>query len=108
LPLSPIPRDLHIWEDDYIGRHIIAQGYRFLKVKNPYCLHNVSEKSLESSVLNGYLLHKYGIWSFRKVLTRFMLTIPKCAWIYAVTHDFEASKRQALTYVLTMKGWLAC
>jgi glycosyltransferase involved in cell wall biosynthesis len=103
-----IPRDLHIWEDEYIGRHIIRKGYRFLKVKDPYCLHNVSEKSLESNVLNGYLLHKYGFWSFRKVLMRFMLTIPKCAWIYTVTRDFKAAERQALTYILTMKGWLAC
>jgi glycosyltransferase involved in cell wall biosynthesis len=102
-----IPRDLHIWEDDYIGRWMIRKGYRFLKVKNPYCLHYVSEKGLDSAILNGYLLHKYRIWSFRRVLMRFILTIPKCAWIYAITRDFEAAKRQALTYILTMKGWLA-
>jgi hypothetical protein len=38
---------------------------------------------------------------------RFALTIPKSAWIYVLTRDFEAAKRQALTYILTMKGWLA-
>jgi glycosyltransferase involved in cell wall biosynthesis len=102
-----IPKDLHIWEDDYIGRYIIRRGWRFLKVKDPYCLHNVSEKELSSAVLNGYLLHKYRFWSFRKVFMRFALTIPKSAWIYVLTRDFEAAKRQALTYILTMKGWLA-
>jgi glycosyltransferase involved in cell wall biosynthesis len=101
-----IPRDLHIWEDDYIGSWVIRKGYRFLKVKDPYCLHYVSEKGLDSAILNGYLLHKYRIRSFRMVLMRFLLTIPKCAWIYAVTRDFEAAKKQALTYILTMKGWL--
>jgi GT2 family glycosyltransferase len=101
-----IPKDLHIWEDEYIGRHIIKKGYRFLKVKDPYCLHNVSEKGFGSAILNGYLLHKYKIWGFQKVLMRFILTIPKCAWIYTITKDFEAAKRQALTYILTMKGWL--
>lgn len=102
-----IPKDLHIWEDDYIGRHIIKKGYRFLKVKEPYCLHNTSEKEAVSATLSGYLLHKYNIWNFRKVFTRFMLTIPKSAWIYASTKDFEAAKRQATIYILTMKGWLA-
>ena len=102
-----IPRDLHIWEDEYIGRHIVKKGYRFLKVKDPYCLHNVSEKGLDTAILNGYLLHKYRIWNFRRVLMRFLLTVPKAAWILAVTGDFEAARRQALTYILTMKGWLA-
>ncbi|MEM2025920.1 MAG: glycosyltransferase family 2 protein [Desulfurococcaceae archaeon] len=102
-----IPRDMHIWEDEYIGRHVIKKGYRFLKVKEPYCLHNVSEKGRDSAVLNGYLLHKYGLWNFKMVLMRFILTVPKCAWIYAVTRDLEAARRQALTYTLTMKGWLA-
>jgi glycosyltransferase involved in cell wall biosynthesis len=102
-----IPKDLHIWEDEYIGRHIIKKGWRFLKVKDPYCLHNVSEKELNSIILNGYLLRKYRIWGFRKVLLRFILTIPKSAWIYVLTRDFEAAKRQALSYILTMKGWLA-
>ncbi|MEM3828414.1 MAG: glycosyltransferase [Conexivisphaerales archaeon] len=100
-----IPRDLHIWEDDYIGRHVIKKGFKFLKVKDPYCLHNVCEKKIDA--LNGYLMHKYHIWSFRKILMRFVLTIPKCLWIYALTRDLEASKRQALTYIMTMKGWLA-
>ncbi|MCX8205299.1 MAG: glycosyltransferase family 2 protein, partial [Candidatus Nezhaarchaeota archaeon] len=102
-----IPRDLHVWEDDYIGRWVIRKGYRFLKVKDPYCLHNVSEKGPDTAILNGYLLHKYRIWSFKRVLMRFLLTIPKSVWIYAVTKDLEAARRQALTYVLTMKGWLA-
>ena len=102
-----IPRDLHIWEDEYIGRHVVRKGFKFLKVKDPYCLHNVSEKGRESAVLNGYLLHKYQIWKFSDVLMRFLLTVPKSLWILAITGDLEAARRQALTYILTMKGWLA-
>jgi GT2 family glycosyltransferase len=102
-----IPKDLHVWEDDYIGRWIIRKGYKFLKTKDPYCLHNVCEKGLDNAILNGYLLRKYNVWSFKKVLMRFLLTIPKALWILTLTKDWEASKRQALTYILTMKGWLA-
>jgi len=51
-----IPKDLRIWEDDYIGRWVLKKGYKFLKVKNSYCLHNVSEKPASSAILNGYLL----------------------------------------------------
>ncbi len=80
-----IPKDLHIWEDDYVGRHVAKKGYRFLKVKDPYCLHNEVGKSLGSYILNGYLLHKYRIWGFRRVLMRFVLTIPKSAWIFVAT-----------------------
>lgn len=103
-----IPKDLHIGEDDYIGKYIIKKGWRFLKVKDPYCLHNICEKDIVSSnTLNGYLLRKYGIWKFRHVFMRFALAVPKSFWIYISTRDFEAAKRQALAYVLTMKGWLA-
>lgn len=102
-----IPRDLHIWEDQYIGMHIIRKGYRFLKVKNPYCLHNVYEKGIDSYTLNGYLMHKYGYGTYKKTLTHFLLAVPKSMWILALSRDFEAAKRQLLSYILTFKGWLA-
>jgi glycosyltransferase involved in cell wall biosynthesis len=102
-----IPKDLHIWEDDYIGRWIIRRKYRFLKTKNPYCLHNLCERGIQSAILNGYLMRKYHVWKFRKVLMRFALVIPKALWIYIVTRDWQASEWQILNYILTMKGWLA-
>lgn len=102
-----IPKDLHIWEDDYIGRWIIRKGYRFLKTESPYCLHNVAEKNVSNAVLNGYLMHKYNIWSFKAVLLRFILAVPKAIWILSCTGDYTASKRQLLGYILTFKGWLA-
>ncbi|MEM3735298.1 MAG: glycosyltransferase [Candidatus Bathyarchaeia archaeon] len=100
-----IPKDLHVWEDDYIGRYVIKKGFKFLKVKNPYCLHNVSEKRLDA--LQGYLIHKHQIWNFRKTFMHFLLGIPKAACIYALTMDFEAAKRQALACIMLMKGWLS-
>jgi len=102
-----IPSDLHIWEDDYIGRWIIKKNYKFLKTKEPYCLHNLHpRRSLEDFVLNGYLMRKYNMWKLRQVLFRFLLAIPKSAWIYTVTRDFKASKTQFLNYTLMLKGWL--
>lgn len=103
-----IPRDMHIWEDDYIGRWIIRKGYRFLKTESPYCLHNVAERNQSlNAILNGYLMHKYKIWGFKAVLLRFILAIPKAFWIFSCTGDFTAAKRQLLIYAMTFKGWLA-
>jgi len=103
-----IPRDLHIWEDEYIGRHIINKGYKFLKVKEPYCLHHHNPTGrINSFALTGYFLKKYKFWTFRQILLRCILALPKSAWIYMVTRDFQAAKLQFLNYTLMLKGWLA-
>jgi glycosyltransferase involved in cell wall biosynthesis len=101
-----IPKSLHVWEDDYIGRHIMHKGYKFLKVKEPYCLHNVTlYERLDGCVLGGYLLKKYKMWTPQKFFFRFISALLKSAWIYAVTHDFQASKFIFQCYTLMLKGW---
>ena len=102
-----IPKELHIWEDDFIGRYIIKKGFRFLKTKEPYCLHNLCERGMNSCVLNGYLMHKYHIWRFRRVLLRIGLVIPKALWIFTLTKDWKATKWQIQNYALMLKGWLS-
>ena len=103
-----IPRNLHIWEDDYIGRHIISKGYRFLKVTEPYCLHNVtSVERTQGYVTTGYLLKVYHYGRFRQVARWVLTSIPKSAWIFIVTRDFQASKTNFISNVLIFKGWLA-
>ncbi len=103
-----IPAGLHIWEDDYIGRRIIRKGYRFLKVTEPYCLHNVTpNERFEGYVTAGYLMRRCHIGRFSQVVRWLVLAFPKSAWIYIVTRDFQASKTQFLSGVLTFKGWLA-
>jgi glycosyltransferase involved in cell wall biosynthesis len=103
-----IPVGLHIWEDDYIGKYIIRKGYRFLKVSDPYCLHNVTpNERFEGYVTAGYLMKKCHIGSFKQVLRWLGLAVPKAAWIFIVTRDIQASKIQFLSSVLTFKGWLA-
>lgn len=103
-----IPRNLHIWEDDYIGRHIINRGYRFLKVTDPYCLHNVTpNERIEGYVTTGYLMKTYHYGRFSQVLRWVALAIPKSAWIFVVTRDFQASKRNFISNILIFKGWLA-
>lgn len=102
-----IPRDLHVWEDDYIGRYVVKRGYKFLKVKDPYCIHYVSERGADTEFLNGYLIHKYEIQSFKKIFMRVLLTIPRFVWIFISTGNIEASKRHILNNIFIMKGWLA-
>jgi hypothetical protein len=103
-----IPPNLHIWEDDYIGRHIIGKGYRFLKVTEPYCLHNPTPvERTEGYVTTGYLLRAYHYERFSKVLRWALLAIPKSTWIFIVTRDFQASKTNFISNILVLKGWLA-
>jgi glycosyltransferase involved in cell wall biosynthesis len=101
-----IPRKLHAWEDDYIGKHIVRQGYQFLKVKEPHCLHNVTMyERLDTCVLGGYLLKNNSKWSFQKFMSRFFLAFLKAFWIFAVTRDFQAAKFMFQCYTLMLKGW---
>ena len=103
-----IPPSLHIWEDDYIGRHIISRGYRFLKVTEPYCLHYVTPvERTQGYVTTGYLLKIYHYARFSQVLRWVLTSIPKSAWIFIVTWDFQASKTNFISNVLIFKGWLA-
>jgi glycosyltransferase involved in cell wall biosynthesis len=103
-----IPPNLHMWEDDYIGRHIIRKGYRFLKVTEPYCLHNVTpNERTQSYVTTGYIMKTYHYGRLSQVLRWVVLAIPKSAWIYVVTRDFQASKTNFISNVLVFKGWLA-
>ncbi|MGA3112359.1 MAG: glycosyltransferase family 2 protein [Candidatus Bathyarchaeia archaeon] len=103
-----IPRDLHIWEDDYIGKHIVRKGYRFLKVKEPYCLHNITPVQRTSGfVTTGYLLKVYHYDRLSQILRRALTSIPKSAWIFVVTRDLQASKTNFISNILILKGWLA-
>ncbi len=103
-----IPVSLHIWEDDYIGRHIMSKGYKFLKVTEPYCLHNLTKhERYEGFVTSGYLLKKYKLGSFKQVSRWLIVALPKAVWIYLVTGDFQASKLHFLSQVLIFKGWLS-
>jgi glycosyltransferase involved in cell wall biosynthesis len=103
-----IPPNLHIYEDDYIGQHIIRKGYRFLKVPEPYCLHNVTPVERTSGyVTTGYLLKTYHYGRFSQVVRRVLTSIPKSAWIFIVTRDFQASKTNLISNVLIFKGWLS-
>jgi glycosyltransferase involved in cell wall biosynthesis len=103
-----IPRNLHIWEDDYIGRHIISKGYRFLKVTEPYCLHNVTpNERVQGYVTTGYLMKRCHFGKFSQVFRWLLLAFPKAAWIYIMTRDFQASETHLISNVLVFKGWLA-
>jgi glycosyltransferase involved in cell wall biosynthesis len=103
-----IPRNLHIWEDEFIGRHIMAKGFRFLKVVEPYCLHYLTRNERFSGfITTGYLMRKYNLWRFNQIMRRLLMALPKAIWIFIVTHDFQAARIHLLSHVLIFKGWLA-
>lgn len=103
-----IPRNLNIWENDYIGRHIINKGYRFLKVIEPYCLHNLTQyERYTGFIVTGQLLKKYKLSSLKQLFRHVVVAFPKSAWIFIATRDLQASRLQMLSQVLVLKGWLA-
>ncbi len=103
-----IPRNLHIWEDDYIGQHIIKKGYRFLKVTEPYCLHNLTQyERYKGFIVTGQLLKTYELSSVKHLLRNVLVAFPKSAWIFIATRDLRASRLHMLSQVLVLKGWLA-
>jgi hypothetical protein len=103
-----IPRNLHIWEDEYIGRYITKKGFKFLKVIAPYCLHYLTPNERFSGyITTGYLMRKYRLWHFSQVFRRLLLASPKSMWIFIATCDFQASRIHLLSQVLIFKGWLA-
>jgi len=103
-----IPKNLHIWEDEYIGRYITRKGYKFLKVKDPFCLHDFTmNERLYGFIMTGYLSKKYELSTLRKNLQHMIFAIPKSWWIYVTTRDFQASRIYLLHQILVLKGWLA-
>ena len=103
-----IPRNLHIWEDEFIGRYITERGFKFLKVVSPYCLHYLTPNERFSGfITTGYLMKKYRLWRFSQVVRRLLLALPKSIWIFIATRDFQASRIHLLSQVLIFKGWLA-
>jgi glycosyltransferase involved in cell wall biosynthesis len=103
-----IPRNLHIWEDEYIGRYISGKGFKFLKVIAPYCLHYLTPNERFSGyITTGYLMRKYRFWHFSQVFRRLLLALPKSMWILIATRDFQASRIHLLSQVLIFKGWVA-
>lgn len=101
-----IPTDLHIWEDHYIGQHVVSKNYEWLKTRDPCCLHYFHERmSFQDFVSNGKLARKVNSYTDRQVLLRIGLAIPKSFWIIATTGDFTAAKLQLENYVGLAKGW---
>lgn len=101
-----IPRELHMWEDHYIGNYIVSKGYKWIKTKKPYCIHYFHERrSFEDFINSGRLARKVNAYTNRQVLLRLTLAIPKSFWIFASTGDFKAAKLQLENYVGLAKGW---
>ncbi len=103
-----IPKSLHIWEDEYIGRHITDRGYSFLKVVEPFCFHYFTQNERTSGfITTGYLMKKYKLARFSQVARRMIMALPKSIWIFVATRDVQASKLHIRSNALILKGWLS-
>jgi glycosyltransferase involved in cell wall biosynthesis len=101
-----IPADLHIWEDQYIGQHVVRKNYRWITTRNPYCVHYFHERrGFEDFVNSGRLGRKVHAYTGRQVLLRLGLAIPKSLLIIATTGDFKAAELQLENYIGLAKGW---
>jgi glycosyltransferase involved in cell wall biosynthesis len=101
-----IPADLHIWEDQYIGKHVVDKDYEWVVTKNPYCIHYFHERrGFEDFVNSGRLARKIHSYTSRQVLLRLGLAVPKSFLIIALTGDFKAAKLQLQNYIGLAKGW---
>ncbi len=101
-----IPTNLHIWEDHYIGQHIVAKNYKWLTTREPCCIHYFHERAnFEEYVESGRLARKVRSYSDRQVLLRLGFAVPKSLWIMAATGDFKAAKLQMENYIGLAKGW---
>jgi hypothetical protein len=101
-----IPPSLHIWEDHYIGQHVVAKNYKWLKTRNPRCIHYFHERrGFEDFVNSGRLARKVHSYTEHQVLLRIALAVPKSLWIVAATGDFRAAKLQLENYIGLAKGW---
>jgi glycosyltransferase involved in cell wall biosynthesis len=101
-----IPANLHIWEDHYIGQHIVNKGYRWLTPREPWCIHYFHERrGFEDFVNSGRLARKVKSYTDRQVLLRLALAVPKALWIAGFTGDFKAAKLQIENYIGLAKGW---
>ncbi len=101
-----IPVDLHIWEDHYIGKHVVSKNYKWMTTRDPYCIHFFHERrGFEDFVNSGRLARKISAYTTRQILLRLGLAIPKSLWIIAATGDFKASKLQLENYIGLVKGW---
>ena len=103
-----IPSEMAVFEDQFIGSYIVKQGFRFLRVKEPWCYHDMRDpgKRIDESILGGYFLRRYGYASFRQVVRLTPEAIPKFLWVLAWTRDFDAARALLMNQTMQLKGWL--
>ena len=67
-----IPKNLNVFEDEYIGQYIISKGYKWVNTMKAYCLHytryrNYFKFGFETGFY-GKLLKKYSVTDIIKIL----------------------------------------
>lgn len=103
-----IPPWLHVYEDNYIQRHIVGKGFEWAETKKHVCLHYgnpYQKRDLISAGTYGYL---EGYLIVKKTLFSTLVCFPKAIAVALHTKKMKYLKfiiyRQILTFVGVMKG----
>ena len=86
-----IPAYLHIWEDRYIGKHVVSKNYKWITTRNHIAHFFHERRGFEDFVNSGRLARTIDAYTTHQILLRLGLAIPKSLWIIAATGNFKAS-----------------
>ncbi len=103
-----IPNHLHIYEDWYIKKWVETKGFRFLPVKEPYCLHfhkPLSRKERANlSYWEAMLNLKYNIRTFKEMILYGFLALIKALALLLGTGSPKIATDQAWYYIYLAIG----
>jgi len=100
-----IPRDLHVFEDWYIKRHVEEKGYRAVCPEEVYCYHHLTPRfTLENFTLIARLQRKYGLQSGFRTVSNLALAPAKALAILLLSRDPKAASDQFKMYALNFAG----
>jgi len=98
-----IPKDLQYYEDEWIRRQIIANGYRWKVSRKAYCLHVRSMHGFDDGFKVGKLARKYGFESAGSALRGLV----KPLLLFYRSLDASLAWKELKKQAGYMLGWLA-
>ena len=101
-----IPKDLHVYEDEYIRRWIEKKGYIWLPTVKPYCLHYKAQHSYKEGWLTGFLGKKYGYFPKKLFLKHVTFFMGKLGLLLLLTRNFKVFNRELKKELGFILGWL--
>ncbi len=104
------PPGLHVWEDDYVKRHIINQGFGWITTSKAHCLHYKMRYPFAEDLLSGYVRYTQGLLTWPKFLIVLARAPIRFAYLMLATRDLKVMRRnikQTLGFAVGyLQGWL--